>query len=138
MKFSITLYTLNIILLLLTACESDQELGGGYYYLPDYEAKDIGYPNGAVIYKSENKYVFSKIVITDKVVAVDRGDDFILVIQIPSDSLIDKTGKTIKTGGLSYYIIDKNNDVVIGPMDKNAFLKSRDKLGVPEDMEVIY
>ena len=30
----------------------NQELGEGYYYLPSYEAVDVGYPGGSVVYKS--------------------------------------------------------------------------------------
>jgi hypothetical protein len=35
--------------------KDNEDLGDGYYYLPPYEALDIGFPEGAVIYKSSQK-----------------------------------------------------------------------------------
>ena len=48
----------------------DQNLGDNYYYLPKYEAKDIGYPGGAIVYKSAEKNIFKEVKIEGEVINV--------------------------------------------------------------------
>ena len=59
----------------------NQELGDNYYFLHDYEAVDIGFPDGAVIYKATQKNVFNNIKIHGNVVGANSNNDFIIAIQ---------------------------------------------------------
>ena len=51
-----------ISVFLMYSCYDDQNLGNNYFYLPMYEAYDIGY-EGSIIYKSHKKLLFSDIII---------------------------------------------------------------------------
>tara|TARA_R110000868_G_scaffold226734_4_gene479416 strand:+ start:622 stop:954 length:333 start_codon:yes stop_codon:yes gene_type:complete len=99
---------------------SEAELGDDYYWLPKYEAIDVGYPNSeAIVYKSYDRWVFKDIKI--------NGD----VVKINSDSkhIIAKR-KLNNTEKFEFYIIDKKLDSVIGPSDYKTFLEVKDKLKI--------
>lgn len=101
------------------------ELGGGYYFLPKYEAIDIGYPDQeAIIYKSENEYVFKSVVIRGDVLDVHSNSKYIIAKR---DPLVDENKNS---GVLEYYIIKKKNDTVIGPLSHKKFLEMTKKLNV--------
>lgn len=55
-KILLTLVALIISsYLLYKYWDIDSDLGDGYYFLTEYEAEDIGFIDGAVIYKSPKK-----------------------------------------------------------------------------------
>lgn len=103
----------------------DRDLGDGYFHLPKYEAIDVGYPeNESILYRSSEEYLFSDIII--------KGD----VIEVQSDSrhIIAKRDPLIKrdnnTGTIEYFIIQKVNDSLIGPLTKKVFKESTNDLNV--------
>ena len=63
---------LFLLCLMMGACSfcSEEELGNGYYYLPDYEALDIGYCKGSTIYKSIQKNCFQTVLIQGGILEV--------------------------------------------------------------------
>ena len=109
----------------------EQTLGENYYYLPEYEAYDVGYPEGGIIYKSSEKNLFSNVIIHGNVIRMIDNGDFILAIQLKNDSTrIDK--KQL----LHYFIIEKKSDIVHGPFDKEKYLQKRQELRVPEELKL--
>ncbi len=174
-----------MVIICFTSCKDETDLGNNFYYLPDYESVDVGYPFGSIIYKSKEKYVFEKIFVSADVINVNKNDDYIIVKQIPNkkillqnikddlnlwsnyyleikrDSLIDlnyqKTSiynihklvtnkgaeaitdsifnnepfyKKMFVNKYNYYIIEKSNDFVFGPLTLKEFdaLKKEKKI----------
>lgn len=105
-----THYQIILSILLLSCQWSNADLGDSYYYLDKYEAKDIGFPDGAIIYKSETKNLFKDVKISKEVVEVKHNDNFIFAKQLANANRLDT----------SYYIIDKVGDKVYGPLTKDS------------------
>ncbi len=99
-----------IAVLLLTSCGySDAFLGDGYYYLSVEEAIDVGYPDGAIIYKSTERYFFKDVVITGDVIKVENNKSYIAAKQI--DRITDS---------INYFLIDKISNINHGPFDLDS------------------
>ena len=134
--------TIVIILLLVVLClilggVNEQNLGDNYYYLPEYEAIDIGYPYGAIIYKSEQRYVFNDVKIHRNVISINKNKQFIIAIQ-QDDSINIKSGQSnvLDSNHLHYFIILKKTDVVYGPLSKIEYMKKRDELKIPHSLKL--
>jgi hypothetical protein len=112
--------------------EDEQVLGGGYYYLPPYEALDIGYPNGPIIYKSFSKNCFEDIIIKEKVISVQKNRDFIIAIQekVDTNNLKIVNKKSVS----NYFIIAKKTNNVYGPFNYEEYLQERLKLKIPSSL----
>lgn len=101
----------NLILLLISAtlfgCKwSNAPLGDNYWYLDVYEAQDVGYPGGAIIYRSKERYSFDEVLIEGNVIAETHNDKYVIAKQLPiNDNQIE-----------NYFIIDKVNEIVYGPL----------------------
>ena len=107
---------------LLTACQwNDAKLGHHYYYLNQDEATDVGYPGGAIIYKSAQEYSYSDVIVSGNVVEVRFNDQFIVAKQKP----IEKATDTIW-----YFLINKTNDRVYGPCSMDSIHVLMNKLDV--------
>ena len=91
--------------------DSDMDLGDGYYFLPEYEALDIGFPNGAIVYKSFDKNVFEDIIIPATVVEAKNRGDYIIAIQIPQNDTVKR-----------YFVIDKKGSKIFKDLNKKEFL----------------
>ncbi len=100
--FILTLFAV----LLLSSCVDNADLGDSYYYLDPFEAMDVGYPDGAIIYKSTKKLVYDSIIISKEVVQVSHNDQFILAKQLADLNKLDT----------NYFIIDKERDKIYGPI----------------------
>ncbi len=107
----------------------DQSLGKEYYYLPAYEAKDIGYPGGAIIYKSLQKYSFNDIKVEGEVVQVKKDDKYITALRKP---IADSSNLSIA----EYYIINKEIDKVYGPYDKIKYIEVSKEIGVSDKLRL--
>ncbi|MDE5420478.1 DUF3997 domain-containing protein [Labilibaculum sp. DW002] len=104
-------FLIGIIICITSSCKwSNAELGKNYFYLDKDEAIDVGYPGGAIIYKSSEKYYFKNIIISGDVLKVNSDNDFIIVKQRPKS----ETDKTY------YYIIEKKGDIVHGPLSSDS------------------
>lgn len=113
----------------------EQYLGEDYYYLPKYEAIDIGYPGGAVIYKSKQKNVFSDVKIHADVISVNNNKEFIIALQKIDSTNIEKTNPNIlDKDSLLYFIIVKKSDLVYGPFSKMEYLKKREELKISKKL----
>lgn len=110
---------------------SDEELGNGYYYLPDYEAEDIGYCEGSTIYKSIKKNYFQIILIQGGILEVTKDRDFIVVGQNKQQDDL-----SYKTKVHFYWIINKNNSEVFGPLTFDEYMVKKKDLGVPKDLKL--
>lgn len=71
-------------LTLLASCHNVTTVGNDYYYLPDHEAMDIGYPNGSIVYKSSAKNSFEKILVYSAIEKCISNDEYIIVLQKPN------------------------------------------------------
>lgn len=114
---------LTLIVILFSNCTRDNaELGDSYYYLDNIEAIDIGYPDGAIIYKSKSKLQFDTVIISKEVVHATHNDNFIIAKQLATTNRLDT----------SYYIIDKNIGKVYGPLtaDSCETLKITLRIGI--------
>lgn len=114
----------------------NQDLGNSYYYLPKYEAIDIGYPEGAIIYKSAKKNLFTNIKIEADVIKVNSNEDFIIAIQKPIKINLDTTqSNSFGVNILRYFIIVKKADSIYGPYTKEEYVRMRDKLGITNTLQ---
>ena len=125
------LITIGIVFF-ITKTEKDTEtLGDNYYYLSPYEAIDVGFPEGAIIYKSSQKNLFSDIKIQGEVISINYDKDFIGAVKQKKSS-----AELVKDKMLYYFIIEKKLDNVIGPLSKQEYLKKREELGVPRELKL--
>jgi len=114
-----------------------QNLGGNYYYLPKYEAIDIGYPGGGIIYKSTQKNIFRDIKIHGNVINIGNNTDFIIAIQNTDTSYIEKAHSNfVEKDSLKYFIIVKKTDLIYGPYNNKDYIQKREELGVPDKLEL--
>ena len=125
------LITIGIVFF-ITKTEKDTEtLGDNYYYLSPYEAIDVGFPEGDIIYKYYQKNLFSDIKIQGEVISINYDKDFIVAVQQKKSS-----AELVKDKMLYYFIIEKKLDNVIGPLSKQEYLKKREELGVPRELKL--
>lgn len=73
---------------LLQGCQNSEDLGDNYHALSEYEASDVGYPYGAIIYKSSQKYSFQETIIYSNVISYKSNDAYILVSQRPNKEIM--------------------------------------------------
>lgn len=119
--------------------DPNEDLGDGYYYLPKYEAMDVGYPH-SIIYKSFNKNVFNDIIIEGDVLHAIANKDFILAVQRLETEAIGYAEflrkNKLDNKNLNYFIIVKSSDSVYGPYVKDKYLQKCKELGVPETLKL--
>lgn len=110
----------------------DQQTSGErYYYLPEYEAYDLGFPDGGIIYKSSEHNVFSQIIIHGNVVAMNENSAFIIALQRNNESTANST-----LHSMNYYIIDRKTDAIYGPYKEEEYLVKREELQVPRNLQL--
>ena len=123
--------------LLFFAYDNDeQNLGDNYFYLPKYEAIDMGYPGGAIIYKSTQKYHFDQVKIPGNVTKTNANEDFIIAernndISYQGHIKSVALNKQILT---SYYIIIKKTNCILGPFTQTEYLSKRKTLNIPNQL----
>lgn len=123
-----------IILLVMSiacaACNDDRRLGNGYFLLPKYEAIDIGYPNGeAILYRSTEEYLFDDIIIAGDVTEVNHNSKFIVAKRNPHND------RGTNSGQVEYYLILKEKDSLIGPLDAIAFEHVKERFQVELELK---
>ena len=101
------------------------DLGDHYFYMSEYDAMDMGVPDGAFIYKSreKNSWGDNEIKIHRDVIKAKNDKDFIIAIR-----------RKKQNGTLQYYIIAKYSDTVYGPFQKEDYLKKREDLFVSKKL----
>ena len=117
---------LLILISFLICCScSDRKLGDNYYFLPKYESIDVGYPNSeAIVYKSNQEYVFNNIIIRGDVLEINFNSKYIIAKR---DPLISRDKNS---GLIEYYIVEKKNDKIFGPLTKKDFDKKTVELNI--------
>jgi hypothetical protein len=116
-----------LTLFMLVSCNDGSDLGNKYYYLPDYEALDIGYAYGSMVYKSENKNHFNNVLIYSEIERINYNDKYILAIQKPNKSLIIKRIKDDLELWNNYYSENKK-DSLVSLVHKKMLLSNIHKL----------
>lgn len=109
-------------LLLMVNCSDMEKLGNDYYYLPDYESLDIGYPYGSLVYKSEQQNHFDSIIIFSDIKAVNYDNSYIIVSQMPNRNLILKNVKDNLNTWNDFYA-ENNKDSLVELCHKKIKLK---------------
>ncbi|MPL56193.1 hypothetical protein SDC9_01675 [bioreactor metagenome] len=100
------------VLILFYSCNDGSNLGNNYYYLPDYESKDIGYPYGTIVYKSKEKNHFDKILVYSDVEKVKLNNNFIIVFQRPNKKfMLKKIEDDLNTW--NYYYSENKKDSIV-------------------------
>ena len=122
---------ISLFFLTMSSCFSEAELGNGYYYLSNYDAIDVGYNEGSLIYKSTQKSYYQTILIQGGILEVTKDRDFILVGQ--NKQQVDLKHKTAV---YYYWIINKNNSEIFGPLTFDDYLKKKKELAVPETLKL--
>ncbi len=121
----IMLFVLVAGLLILVTRADNQKLGDGYFYLPNYEAIDVGYPDGSIIYKSTKKNLYKEVVVRDNILSVVSDRRYIGVYA--KGDLADPQ----PASGDRFYLVDKISGKVYGPLGDQAFLGIINELEVP-------
>ncbi|EKT3966592.1 hypothetical protein NTJ12_001659 [Flavobacterium psychrophilum] len=101
-----------LTLFTLFSCNDGSDLGNKYYYLPDYEALDIGYAYGSIVYKSENKNHFNNVLIYSEIEKINYNDEYILAIQKPNKASMTKRIKDDLELWNNYYLESKKDSLV--------------------------
>ncbi|RYD53227.1 MAG: DUF3997 domain-containing protein [Sphingobacteriales bacterium] len=127
----IFIFLLLIWALPITILNNDN-LGKGYYYLSKDDAIDVGYPErGGIIYKSKRKYHYDSILVHKNVLSVDNNNEFIVALQDTG------SGKKYDDhNNILYYIIDKENNLMYGPLSKKDYINKRILLKIPDGIDV--
>ena len=79
---------LLIVIICFVSCKDKTDLGSNFFYLPDYESIDIGYPYGTIVYKSKEKNKFEKVLVYADIVSINNSDSYIIVKQNPNKKLL--------------------------------------------------
>jgi len=101
----------------LFCCNDGTHLGNNYYYLPDYESVDIGYPYGSIVYKSHEKYHFDEVVIFSDINKITSNEKYIIVLQRPNKNILKSIIKDDLTLWNEHYLKTKKDSIVILPYD---------------------
>lgn len=134
---AIVVILLFVVLYLTWRRFNEQDLGDNYYYLPEYEAIDIGYPYGAIVYKSAGRYIFSDVKIHRNVTRVSKDKNFIIAIQ--QDDMVNTKAtqaNMVDSNYLHFFIIVKETDKVYGPFSRIEYLKKREELKIPHSLRL--
>lgn len=136
------IFLTSVLLLAVVAflflSEGGDSLGDNYYYLPEYEAIDMGFHGGAVIYRSKRKNLFSDIKIQGNIINVSHNSEFLIAIQQQVDSFgVKKENFVTKDPNkvLNYFIIDKDSGTLFGPYTKEQYILKRNQISVPTDLD---
>lgn len=79
-----------LIFCILISCKNEQDLGNNYFYLPNYEALDIGYPYGSIIYKSKTIYNFDSLCVYADILKVQSNERFVIAHQKPNIEIFNQ------------------------------------------------
>lgn len=102
----------GMVIICFTSCKDETDLGNNFYYLPDYESVDIGYPYGTIVYKSREKDKFEKIFIYADVISVSYNDNYIIVKQIPNRKILLQNIKDDLNLWSNYYLEIKRDSLI--------------------------
>lgn len=129
------IFILIIGIIIFILCKSnEQNLGDDYFYLPKYEAIDIGYKGGGIVYKSKEKYFFHDIKISGNVAEAKANKDFIIALQNKDTSYIKSLNYGTMNSNL-YFIIRKKSEEIYEPYNKEEYLLKREELKVPKSLK---
>lgn len=121
-----------LILVIICSCKEDKLLSN-YYYLTDYESLDVGYPYGSIIYKSKQEGSYENILIYSDIKNHIANDEYIIVHQIPNESLTKKRILDDIEFWNQYFLTNKKDSLVdlsFGKMylkNINALIEKKNK-----------
>ena len=139
-KFIKGILILMAVILIILIFEKDEEnLGENYFYLTPFDAYDVGFPGGAIVYKSDMKDVFTDIKIRGNVINVKSDRDFIVAVRNNDTINFEmKHGEnTFSDKKNFYFIIVKSLGNVLGPFNKVEFEKKCIEIGVPNKLRLV-
>lgn len=131
------IFLVNFLLLFFSSCRDEMDLGDHYFYMPKYEVIDIGYPEGAIIYKSSEKNLYQHIILENEVLEAKSNENFIIAIQNKREFNPMEKGENLNNvDQFKYYIIDKHKDRLFGPFTKENFFEKRKELNIPDNLKL--
>jgi len=133
-KNLILIFIISVLQFFNAGCNDEQDLGDNYYYLPLYEAIDVGYPNGSIIYKSPQIYLIRDVKVPGDVISVDKDKKYIIAVKEEHEPYNQRDIKKTYKRNLQYYIIVKETDSVYGPYNKKEYFLKRKEIRVPENL----
>ncbi|ACU05857.1 hypothetical protein [Pedobacter heparinus] len=99
------------LVLILFSC-TQRNPSKNYYYLSEYDALDVGYPYGSIVYKSTKEYHYQKVVVFSDVLMYKSDSRYILMEQRPNRKLMDKNIKDDLSFWSNYYVENKKDTVI--------------------------
>lgn len=127
MMKTIKSFFLIILISCFSSCKDESNLGDHYFYLPDYESIDIGYPYGSIIYVSKEKNKFDKILIYADLKKINSDDDYVIAQQYPNKKLMIQNIEDELNLWSNYYLENKK-DSIVNLICKNTSIKEINKL----------
>lgn len=179
---------ISMLFTIIVFCScNNYHLAKDYYYLSDVESKDIGYPYGTIVYKSESENSFVNPIVYSDIKKCVSNNRYILVYQEPNkiffyqeledklkvfnsyfistkkdsvfklpfgkissksiNELLNKNGnqanlladsiiinemyyKKMFANKFNYWIIRLSDDSIIGPLNKDEYLRMRNILNL--------
>lgn len=130
---------LLIVIICFVSCKDETDLGNNFYYLPDYESKDVGYPYGSIVYKSKEKYAFEKTFVYADITNINNNDSYIIVKQTPNKKLflqnIKEDLKDLKIW--SNYFLESKKGSLVDFIYKKTTIYDIHKLIKNKDTEIV-
>ena len=133
MKNKFFIISTLIVIFIISACNSKYPIDLGKGYKLDYDGNSYFYiidlKNTVIVHAHVTKYGFN--------------EQYILVEQKPRDGILRNTHdvsfeqekKIIeKSTFRQYWIINKTNDSIYGPLKKEEYLKKSEELRLPENL----
>jgi hypothetical protein len=108
MKYIISILS---VILALPSCENSN-IVNRYYYLSKDKAKDVGYPYGSMIYKSNRENVYDDIIIQADVLQYSNDKEYIMIVQKPSKEIIRKELIDDIKFWNNYYVSNKKDSTI--------------------------
>lgn len=98
MKRGIIFYFISVVVFVFLISCGAQGYKENYFYLSRYEALDVGYPYGAIVYKSPEEYLYRNVIIGGNVLIFKQNSKYIVAKQDLDVGLLRKwIGESIES-----------------------------------------
>jgi hypothetical protein len=81
MKINAKFYLINLIVISLAISCGKMINSENYFYLSEFEALDVGYPYGAIVYKSSEEYLYRDVIIGGHVLLFKKDSKYVVAKQ---------------------------------------------------------
>lgn len=124
---NLKIYVLIFIMICFVSCKDETELGNDFFYLPEYESIDVGYPYGTIVYHSNEKNIYDDILVYSDIVGINNNDKYIIVKQKPNKKTLLKVIEDNLNLWNNFYI-ESNKDSLINLVNRKILISDIHKL----------